>query len=295
MGGSQSSTINLDGVCQKLKAGEFKNVVVMCGAGISTSAGVPDFRSPSMGLYFKLKKYNLPYPEAIFEGSYFRRDPKPFYALVREIFPNELVPTPTHRFFALLHKKGYLRRVYTQNIDGLEFAGGLPEEKVVEAHGTFHRCHCTVCRKTFSLPWLQSEIFHPERNDGVPKCDCGGVVRPDVVLFGEAMPSRFFDLCNEDLRQCDLLLIFGTSLAVAPFNGLFAKVGRDCPRVFINRTKPGSLGMVSRILGLGQRVDLSEATDLIELGDCDEKVEAICSKTGWTEDLEKIPINSIKM
>ncbi len=183
--------MTLDLLAQQLSEGKFKNVVIMCGAGISTNAGVPDFRSPSAGLYFKLRKYNLPYPEAIFDGGYFRQNPAPFFALVREIFPQRLCPTTTHKFFSLLHQKGILKRVYTQNIDALEFLGGLPEEKVVEAHGTFQRAYCVKCKKDYDLAWLKEEIFKPERNDGVPKCEnCQGVVRPDVVLFGESLPER---------------------------------------------------------------------------------------------------------
>ena len=103
-GVSGVSATTLDSLCASLSSGEFRNVVVMCGAGISTAAGVPDFRSPSAGLYFKLRKYNLPYPEAVFDGGYFRRDPVPFYSLVRDIYPEKLCPTETHKFFALLHK-----------------------------------------------------------------------------------------------------------------------------------------------------------------------------------------------
>ena len=107
------------------------------------------------GLYFKLRKYNLPYPEAVFEGSYFRKDPRPFYGLIRELFPTTLTPTTTHKFFSLLHQKGLLRRVYTQNIDALEFLAGLPEDKIVEAHGSFQRSYCTKCGKTYDLRWLK--------------------------------------------------------------------------------------------------------------------------------------------
>jgi len=226
-GGSVPEKLSLELLAQKLSNGTFKNVVVMCGAGISTSAGVPDFRSPSAGLYFKLRNIpDLPYPEAVFVGSFFRSNPKPFYTLVRSIFPERLCPTDTHKFFALLHKKGILRRVYTQNIDALETLGGLPEEKVIEAHGTFRNAYCQSCQETYDLPWLKKEIFNPEGNDGVPtcnKCPQAGVVRPDIVFFGESLPNRFWSNIDADFRQCDCLLVFGTSLAVAPFNGLIAK------------------------------------------------------------------------
>ena len=106
---STASGLTLKSLAQSLANGDFKNVIVMCGAGISTSAGVPDFRSPSFGLYNQIRKVqDLPYPEAIFEGAYFQRNPVPFYTLVRSIFPQRLCPTDTHKFFALLHQKGKL-------------------------------------------------------------------------------------------------------------------------------------------------------------------------------------------
>jgi len=187
MGGSSSKNEGLqeEELVRKLSNGEYKNIVIMCGAGISVNAGIPDFRSPSAGLYFKLRKYNLPYPEAVFDGGFFRQDPRPFYGLIREIFPETLAPTTTHKFFSLLHQKGILRRIYTQNIDALEVLAGVPPEKIIEAHGSFQSAYCTQCGQTYDLRWLKREIFSPETNDEVPKCEkCQGVVRPDVVLFG---------------------------------------------------------------------------------------------------------------
>lgn len=102
--------------------------------------------------------------------------------------------------------------MYTQNIDALEIYGGVPRDKVVEAHGTFHSSHCVSCKRVFDLIWLKKEIFAPETNGGVPKCpSCHGVVRPDVVFFGEALPDTFWSQSSRDLPQCDLLLIFGKS------------------------------------------------------------------------------------
>lgn len=379
MGASQSapSGTTFESLCSSLQSSSFRNVVVMCGAGISTSAGVPDFRSPSIGLYNKIRKYDLPYPEAVFDGGYFKRDPVPFYSLVRDIYPERLCPTDAHKFFALLNEvvnsleaidtaffirtllcdvpfvivykrfitvcyvlffqKGILRRVYTQNIDALEFLGGLPEDKVVEAHGTFMRSYCTKCKKSFDLPWLKKEMFSPDTNGGVPKCDaCGGVVRPDVVLFGEVLPSRsgflltntnintffqivgakrveifypkslrepgrlfsdilepcfrFFELSAEDFPACDLLIVFGTSLAVAPFNNLITKTPRAVPRVYVNRTKPGSTGLLGWVTGMGRSVKFDEPNDLILLGDCDDRVRSICDEIGWREELEKLEV-----
>jgi len=283
---------SIEALASGLKDGKFRNVVVMCGAGISTNAGVPDFRSPSAGLYFKIRKIpDLPYPEAVFDGSFFRSNPVPFYRLVREIYPERLEPTLTHRFFKLLDNKGLLTRVFTQNIDALEFLPGLATEKVVEAHGTFHRSYCTKCNKTFSLDWLKSSIFNPTAEDGVPRCDsCQAVVRPDVVLFGESLPNIFWSRAISDFPNCDLLIVFGTSLAVAPFNSLVAKPSKNVPRVYVNKSKPGSAGgFLPWLMGLGGDVSFKRKSDLILQEDCDQTVRRICQLAGWEQELDAVP------
>jgi NAD-dependent histone deacetylase SIR2 len=107
------------------------------GAGISTSAGIPDFRSPETGLYANLSRLNLPYAEAVFDISYFRNNPEPFYTLAQELYPGKYRPTITHSFINLLHKKGLLLKLFTQNIDCLEREAGVPAEMIIEAHGSF--------------------------------------------------------------------------------------------------------------------------------------------------------------
>lgn len=119
------------------------------------AAGIPDFRSPDTGLYNNLQKYKLPYPTAIFELDYFLTKPKPFFALAKELYPGTFKPTPCHYFIKLLHEKGLLVRHYTQNIDTLERIAGIPDEKLVEAHGTFYSNHCLVCRKEYSMEWMK--------------------------------------------------------------------------------------------------------------------------------------------
>ncbi|XP_040569753.1 NAD-dependent protein deacetylase sirtuin-2 [Lepeophtheirus salmonis] len=293
MGQGSSSSIqgfSVESLVSQIQNGRYKNIVILCGAGISTNAGIPDFRSPSFGLYFKLRKFDLPYPEAVFEGKYFNKDPNPFYGLIREIYPSQLIPTDTHKFFTLLHQKGLLRRVITQNIDALEYLGGLPEDLVVEAHGSFRRSYCTKCSETYELPWLKDAIFHPEKNNGVPKCEaCGGVVRPDVVLFGETMPSRFCNLAHNDLKNADLLLVFGTSLAVAPYNGLITLTKSQIPRVYVSKTKPGqSTSTLGSFLGLNSSIKFDKPNDLVLIEDCDQVVRNLCSKLNWTQELNKL-------
>ena len=307
----ESSSFSETDLLSGLSEGRFKNIVIMCGAGISTNAGIPDFRTPSAGssinisyltsyyfegLYFKLRKYNLPYPEAVFEGGYFRQNPLPFYSLIRELFPTTLSPTLTHKFFSLLNKKGILRRIYTQNIDALEYLSGVPEDKIVEAHGSFQKSYCTQCRQTYDLRWLKREIFSPETNEGVPKCEsCEGVVRPDVVLFGEALPSHFWNNITSDFQSCDLLLVFGTSLVVSPFNSLVTKPGSGVPRVYINMTRPGAAGgLLGWVMKLGTNVDFTRHSDLVMLGDCDESVVRMCDQLGWRRDLDQVEVTSLE-
>uniref|UniRef100_A0AAQ5YZE5 NAD-dependent protein deacetylase n=1 Tax=Amphiprion ocellaris TaxID=80972 RepID=A0AAQ5YZE5_AMPOC len=208
--------LTLDGVARYINSGKCKNIICMVGAGISTSAGIPDFRSPGTGLYANLQKYNLPYPEAIFQIDYFKKHPEPFFALAKELYPGQFKPTICHYFMKMLKDKGVLRRCYTQNIDTLERVAGLEGEDLIEAHGTFYTSHCVsfCCRKEYNLDWMKEKIF----SDDIPKCDkCSSLVKPDIVFFGENLPVRFFTSMKMDFPRCDLLIIMGTSLQVQPF------------------------------------------------------------------------------
>ncbi|KAK4687647.1 hypothetical protein P7C73_g2472, partial [Tremellales sp. Uapishka_1] len=177
---------------QLIQSGKVKNIVILTGAGISTSAGIPDFRSPKTGLYANLQKLKLPFPEAVFELNYFKSNPKPFWTLAKELYPGKHLPTATHYFFALLDKHRLLRRVFSQNIDTLETLSGLDEKRIVEAHGSFHTSHCLTCRKAISSAYvLRSGV----RKGEVVYCDdadCRGLVKPDIVFFGEGLPEKFF-------------------------------------------------------------------------------------------------------
>ncbi|XP_008686902.1 NAD-dependent protein deacetylase sirtuin-2 isoform X3 [Ursus maritimus] len=152
--------LTLEGVTRYMQSERCRRVICLVGAGISTSAGIPDFRSPSTGLYANLEKYRLPYPEAIFEIGYFKKHPEPFFALAKELYPGQFKPTVCHYFIRLLKEKGLLLRCYTQNIDTLERVAGLESEDLVEAHGTFHTSHCTspLCRREYTLSWMKGGL-----------------------------------------------------------------------------------------------------------------------------------------
>ncbi|KAJ1855363.1 NAD-dependent protein deacetylase sirtuin-2 [Coemansia sp. RSA 1822] len=275
----------IDSIAEMIKTGSAKSIIVMAGAGISTDAGIPDFRSPGTGLYANLQKYRLPYPEAIFTIDYFRRKPKPFFVLAKELYPGQFVPTISHFFVKLLAKRGLLHRHYTQNIDCLERVAGVESDLIVEAHGSFHAAHCigSKCRKEFPQDWVREKIF----NDSIPHCDkCNSLVKPDITFFGEGLPTRFFDLLEGDFASCDLLIVMGTSLQVHPFAALINEVQSTTPRLLINRERVGE----SKTRGMGFDFDGSFAgsmphRDALVLGDCDEACLLLADRLGWTDEL----------
>ena len=125
------------------KMSSASKILVMTGAGLSTPSGIPDFRSPGSGIYDNLQKFNLPYPEAIFDIAYFRGKPEPFYTWAKQFFPGvHYQPNEGHYFIKAIHENAKLLRLFTQNIDGLELLAGLPQEKLVFAHGSFDSASC---------------------------------------------------------------------------------------------------------------------------------------------------------
>uniref|UniRef100_A0AAZ3S6M9 NAD-dependent protein deacetylase n=1 Tax=Oncorhynchus tshawytscha TaxID=74940 RepID=A0AAZ3S6M9_ONCTS len=270
--------LTLEGVASYIQSGKCKNIICMVGAGISTSAGIPDFRSPDTGLYANLQKYNLPYPEAIFQIDYFKKHPEPFFALARELYPGQFKPTVCHYFIKLLKDKGLLKRCYSQNIDTLERVAGLEGEDLIEAHGTFYTSHCVsfMCRKEYDLDWMKEKIF----SDDIPKCDkCSNLVKPDIVFFGENLPKRFFTSMAMDFPRCDLLIIMGTSLQVQPFAALtFLPLSTSADPI---------LGIIS--IGGGMDFDSAKAyRDVAHISTCDDGCLELAELLGWKAELEEM-------
>lgn len=282
--------LTLDGVAKYILSGKCKNIICMVGAGISTSAGIPDFRSPGTGLYANLQKYNLPYPEAIFQIDYFKQHPEPFFALAKELYPGQFKPTICHYFMRMLKDKGLLKRCYSQNIDTLERVAGLEGDDLIEAHGTFYTSHCVsfCCRKEYNLDWMKEKIFA----DDIPKCEkCSSLVKPDIVFFGENLPVRFFTSMKMDFPRCDLLIIMGTSLQVQPFASLVSKVSRNCPRLLINMEKTGQVDPMLGMLGFGGGMDFDSDKayrDVAQISTCDDGCLALAELLGWKAELEEL-------
>ncbi|XP_046499727.1 NAD-dependent protein deacetylase sirtuin-3, mitochondrial isoform X2 [Equus quagga] len=271
-GNSRKEKLLLQDVAELIRTRACQRVVVMVGAGISTPSGVPDFRSPGSGLYSNLQQYDIPYPEAIFELEFFFHNPKPFFALAKELYPGNYRPNVTHYFFRLLHEKGLLLRLYTQNIDGLERASGIPASKLIEAHGSFASATCAVCR----TPSPGEDFWADVMVDRIPRCPvCTGIVKPDIVFFGEPLPQRFL-LHVIDFPMADLLLILGTSLEVEPFASLSEAVQSSVPRLLINRDLVGPLAWRPR------------SRDVVQLGDVVHGVEKLVELLGWTEEMQDL-------
>ena len=269
-----------------------KNVIIMTGAGISTNAKIPDFRSPSFGLYNRLQKYNLPHPTAVFTLDYFIQDPRPFYDIANELYPvlENAKPTTAHYFIKLLNQKGILLRHYTQNIDGLEDLMDLDENKTIQAHGHIRSGTCLDCKRSFTIDYMKNFVI----DNKIPTCsNCSGVIKPDVVLFGEGLPRSFWKHMV-DFPKCDLLIIMGTSLVVQPFAGLAGKVDSSCPRLLINRDPVGDPNMLGSFLTslFGLNPDFASRSnkkrDVFLQGDCDEGCRELSRLLGWEKDLDNL-------
>ena len=271
----------------------FQNIVVVLGAGISVSAGIPDFRTPGTGLYSKLDEYKLPYPEAIFELEFFRHDPTPFVTIAQAIWPGQEdgpQPTLAHSFVALLEQRGLLKRVYTQNIDGLERLAGVSPDRLVECHGHFSTASCTspTCHRKRDIDPRQCRDSYLKDGKAMRCPDCDSIVKPDIVFFGEELPPVFMDRITQDMEDCDLLIVMGTSLLVAPVATIPQWVDRKVPRILINRELVGSFAeeamMVKRSNGSFQ------TRDVFMKGDCDDGAEKLCELVGddWLAQLKEL-------
>ena len=198
-------------------------IVFFGGAGVSTESGIPDFRSQD-GLYNQ--KYDYP-PEMIISRSFFERDPQVFFKFYRDkLDVTGAEPNEAHKYLAWLEGQGKLTAVITQNIDGLHQAAG--SKNVLELHGTLLSNYCSRCGREYPADYCL-------KSQGVPRCGCGGVVRPDIVLYEEALDQEVLGEAVSQLRRADMLIVGGTSLVVYPAAGLIDYY-RGSRLVLINRT-----------------------------------------------------------
>lgn len=205
------------------------NAVFFGGAGVSTESGVPDFRS-SGGIFSS--KYDYP-PETILSHTFFYNKTDVFFDFYKKfMMPLSARPNAAHVTLARLEDKGLLNAVVTQNIDGLHQAAG--SKNVLELHGSIHRNTCVKCGKKYDAAYVAG-------SDGVPRCSCGGVIKPDVVLYGEPLPSDVSERAEEEIARADTLIVGGTSLNVYPAAGLVT-LFRGKNLVLINKTPLHAFG-----------------------------------------------------
>ena len=191
------------------------SIVFLGGAGVSTESGIPDYRSVN-GLYYQKFKYP---PEVMLSRSFFESNTEEFFEFYRnKMICLEARPNPAHKKLAMLEQNGKLKAVITQNIDGLHQGAG--SKNVLELHGSVHRNYCMRCKKFFDAKFILE-------TDGIPRCDCGGIVKPDVVLYEEQLnPDIMSDAINS-IINADMMIVGGTSLAVYPAAGMVNYFGGE--------------------------------------------------------------------
>ena len=233
----------MDQKIQELKEliSKSKNIVFFGGAGVSTESGIPDFRSKD-GLYNM--KYDYP-PEEILSHTFFMKKPEEFFKFYRDkLNSQKYEPNVTHKRLAELEKEGRLSAVVTQNIDGLHQKAG--SKKVYELHGSVLRNYCMKCKKFHPA----SDVFDTQ---GVPKCECGGIIKPDVVLYEEPLDDKTVRGAVRAISSADLLIIGGTSLTVYPASG-YINYFRGNKLVLVNKSSTNYDGMADLVInkGLGE-------------------------------------------
>ena len=213
------------------------NIVFFGGAGVSTESGIPDFRSES-GIFKSLKKYGAS-PEQLVSHSYFMDHTEEFFNYYREnLVFKDAEPNPAHIKLAELEKAGKLKAVITQNIDGLHQKAG--SKKVLELHGSIHRNYCEICHEEYDLDYILN-------SDGIPRCKCGGIVKPDVVLYEEPLNSAVLNASVNYISNADTLIIGGTSLVVYPAAGLI-NYFNGSNLVLINKSETPYDGLASLVI-----------------------------------------------
>ncbi|KAF2691056.1 SIR2-domain-containing protein [Lentithecium fluviatile CBS 122367] len=290
---------------------ERRNVMVITGAGISTSLGIPDFRSKNTGFYSKLLEMGYHEPEQVFDIHEFDENPTTFYQLAGDIVPDLKTWSPTHEFIRLLQDKDKLLTNYTQNIDNVESHAGIKKEKLIQCHGSWATATCrkckhkvpgedifedvharkpAECKQCIKVIATQKPGMKRKRSsnsskkrrhagdddsdsDGAYDLPQPGIMKPDITFFGEALPNDFFDrLKDHDREKVDLVIVIGTSMKVAPVSEVPNFLPRDVPQIYISRDPIHHINF-----------------DINLLGDCDVVVAELARRAGWDLRHKMIP------
>ena len=271
MGNKVEHTNKYQEIVEGLRNNTFKNIMFITGAGISTAAGIPDFRSKDGCFAQVQKKYNLSYPEQLFQLSSFKQNPGPFYDFCKGFNIDHCKPTKTHLFMGYLCKKNIVKKIYTQNVDGLELKACVPINKMVFAHGKITEAACPSFGKEYDINVLRDEYV---MKDKIMYCEsCNTPIKPKVIFYGESLPISFI-LNFIFIYGCDLAFIMGSSLRVYPFNQLPDKLPSGTWRVFVNKEKVDDFF----------NFDDSYSKDLFLEGYSDEIIDKLVQDVGWQND-----------
>jgi len=294
-------------VVSGILSGSIKNVVFLCGAGISTASGIPDFRSPG-GMYDTLradlltatpdqKKALMLDPTMVVNWELFKENQLPYLEVRRPFIlgacDKKWKSTLSHFFMKVMEDKKILKRVYTQNIDGLEQQTGIEEDKIVNVHGNISVIICEFCNKTCDPEQFRravetqvrniydpTDTKAPQESSNIlcPNCSLPGV-KPSTILYGRNLPRRFFQAAASDFpEKVDLLVVMGTSLSTYPACDLLHKVSKSTPRILFNRDLIGENVGFSPTYKEGAR-------DIWAPGTCDESLLQFAAMLGWVDDL----------
>ncbi|KAF1970298.1 SIR2-domain-containing protein [Bimuria novae-zelandiae CBS 107.79] len=291
---------------------ERKNIMVITGAGISTSLGIPDFRSKDTGFYSELRQMGFAEPEEVFNIDNFDENPHVFYRLAGKIVPDLKKWSPTHQFIRTLQDKDKLLTNYTQNIDNVEAQAGIRPDKLIQCHGSWATATCRKCkyqvkgedifdavraRQPAQCPRCVQGItatkssmkrkrssngskkrrgpgeFDDDDSDGAYDIPEPGIMKPDITFFGEQLPNKFFEQLKEhDRDKVDLIIVIGTSMKVQPVCEIPHFVPRDVPQIYISRDPIHHISF-----------------DINLLGDCDVVVTELARRAGWDFQHKMIP------
>ncbi|KAI9302910.1 DHS-like NAD/FAD-binding domain-containing protein [Cunninghamella echinulata] len=274
-----------------------EKIMVVTGAGVSVSCGIPDFRSET-GIYSRLQEYQLDDPQQMFDIEYFRDSPEIFYSFAKELYPSKYQPSPSHHFVKLIEEKGKLLRNYTQNIDTLEHKANI--KNVVNCHGSFATASCVTCgykcdgkdieeyifsqtvppcpeclkRKAEKKPNKNNDKYNSDDDDDDEDDTPRGtsIIKPDITFFGEKLPDEFDHLLAIDTDQVDLLIVMGSSLKVSPVSEIMTQIPHRIPQILINRTPITHMTF-----------------DVQLLGNSDDIVPELCRMLNWDLRHEKLP------
>ena len=263
--------IKYEKIKNKLINKKYSNILFMVGAGISTSAGIPDFRSQN-GLFKQLQdKYNLSCPKEFFLKKTFLEKPQYFYEFTKLFDLSKINSTISHKFMNFFVRKNLVKYIFTQNIDGLEIKAKIPEEKLIFAHGNFYKGHCGKCDKEIDIEKINEGI----KNDKIYYCPvCNGPCKPNVVFYGENLPVRFFEKLDECRKNnINLIIIMGTSLKVHPFASIPYLVNPKADIIVFNMEKVGEYlydSLLSKSLFIEGKTDENVVKFLKDINMLDE-------------------------